>query len=341
MVAYTKKRSDIMSKETTKSEPIEITGPKPSNTALAQFEEWTKHKHEETAGNLVYLRIGDIRHKTDIDSRSTPFQVGPTKVKDDSTETSDLLAQICAVGIIHPIVVGRDKVGWYHVSGSRRKEALLEIFGGDKKRVIACVMMAGSEKDMMYASGSANVGVSRLSTPDLADYLYRVQTYTKDSQTEIAKRLGFSLGHVSNLIRIRQSMTNEDLLKWRQDPTSLKVGEAVTRVANLKDGEKPNFWGEAAPGEKAMSDEEKKEIAKIKKRAKVVATVMTEIDTKGVTLADGLSKREWELVRMGYKLACGEETEIELETTSSGKIVASKKTSVENGAASAEASAKN
>ena len=145
--------------------------------------------------------LEDFSQSSILISKIKPNPNQPRKSFEDKS-LKQLAQSIEEKGLITPITVKQDDNKYVIVAGERRYRAhkLLK-----KKRILAYVIDAESNKDIMYMALIENIQREDLNPIEEAKGYRYLQDNLKSSITEIAKTVGKSRPAVSNTLRLSQA----------------------------------------------------------------------------------------------------------------------------------------
>ena len=140
----------------------------------------------------------DVEQNTSLISRITPNPNQPRKVFDEKA-LKQLAPSIDEKGLISPITVKESNNKYIIVAGERRLRAhqLLK-----RKRILAYIIDADSNKDIMYMALIENIQREDLNAIEQAKAYQYLKDNLASSITEIAKTVGKSRPAVSNSLRL-------------------------------------------------------------------------------------------------------------------------------------------
>jgi ParB family chromosome partitioning protein len=155
--------------------------------------------------------LEDFSQSSILISKIKPNPNQPRKSFEDKS-LKQLAQSIEEKGLITPITVKQDDNKYVIVAGERRYRAhkLLK-----KKRILAYVIDAESNKDIMYMALIENIQREDLNPIEEAKGYRYLQDNLKSSITEIAKTVGKSRPAVSNTLRLLKlpSQIQDSILK--------------------------------------------------------------------------------------------------------------------------------
>ena len=160
------------------------------------------------------------------DVRANPYQ--PRKDFDEEG-LQELAASIKENGVFQPILVRKATVGngYELVAGERRLRAS-KLAG---KRNIPAIIMPFDDKQMMEIALLENIQRKDLTPIEEANAYDQLIRKLKDTQYELAKRLGKSRANITNLLRLLklpkeiQEMVNKGQLSYGQARTLLSLSD--------------------------------------------------------------------------------------------------------------------
>jgi ParB family chromosome partitioning protein len=168
-------------------------------------------------------------------SKIKPNPNQPRKSFEDKS-LKQLAQSIEEKGLITPITVKQDDNKYVIVAGERRYRAhkLLK-----KKRILAYVIDAESNKDIMYMALIENIQREDLNPIEEAKGYRYLQDNLKSSITEIAKTVGKSRPAVSNTLRLLKlpSQIQDSILKGE-----INAGQARAILQNKTTQGMIQFW---------------------------------------------------------------------------------------------------
>ena len=179
--------------------------------------------------------LEDFSQSNILISKIKPNPNQPRKsFKDKSLK--QLAQSIKEKGLITPITVKQDDNKYVIVAGERRYRAhkLLK-----KKRILAYVIDAESNKDIMYMALIENIQREDLNPIEEAKGYRYLQDNLKSSITEIAKTVGKSRPAVSNTLRLLKlpSQIQDSILKGE-----INAGQARAILQNKTTQGMIQFW---------------------------------------------------------------------------------------------------
>lgn len=179
--------------------------------------------------------LEDFSQSSILISKIKPNPNQPRKsFKDKSLK--QLAQSIKEKGLITPITVKQDDNKYVIVAGERRYRAhkLLK-----KKRILAYVIDAESNKDIMYMALIENIQREDLNPIEEAKGYRYLQDNLKSSITEIAKTVGKSRPAVSNTLRLLKlpSQIQDSILKGE-----INAGQARAILQNKTTQGMIQFW---------------------------------------------------------------------------------------------------
>lgn len=179
--------------------------------------------------------LEDFSQSSILISKIKPNPNQPRKSFEDKS-LKQLAQSIEEKGLITPITVKQDDNKYVIVAGERRYRAhkLLK-----KKRILAYVIDAESNKDIMYMALIENIQREDLNPIEEAKGYRYLQDNLKSSITEIAKTVGKSRPAVSNTLRLLKlpSQIQESILKGE-----INAGQARAILQNKTSQGMIQFW---------------------------------------------------------------------------------------------------
>ena len=180
-------------------------------------------------------RLEDFSQSSILISKIKPNPNQPRKSFEDKS-LKQLARSIEEKGLITPITVKQDDNKYVIVAGERRYRAhkLLK-----KKRILAYVIDAESNKDIMYMALIENIQREDLNPIEEAKGYRYLQDNLKSSITEIAKTVGKSRPAVSNTLRLLKlpSQIQDSILKGE-----INAGQARAILQNKTTQGMIQFW---------------------------------------------------------------------------------------------------
>jgi ParB family chromosome partitioning protein len=179
--------------------------------------------------------LEDFSQSSILISKIKPNPNQPRKSFEDKS-LKQLAQSIEEKGLITPITVKQDDNKYVIVAGERRYRAhkLLK-----KKRILAYVIDAESNKDIMYMALIENIQREDLNPIEEAKGYRYLQDNLKSSITEIAKTVGKSRPAVSNTLRLLKlpSQIQDSILKGE-----INAGQARAILQNKTTQGMIQFW---------------------------------------------------------------------------------------------------
>ena len=179
--------------------------------------------------------LEDFSQSSILISKIKPNPNQPRKSFEDKS-LKQLAQSIEEKGLITPITVKQDDDKYVIVAGERRYRAhkLLK-----KKRILAYVIDAESNKDIMYMALIENIQREDLNPIEEAKGYRYLQDNLKSSITEIAKTVGKSRPAVSNTLRLLKlpSQIQDSILKGE-----INAGQARAILQNKTTQGMIQFW---------------------------------------------------------------------------------------------------
>ena len=179
--------------------------------------------------------LEDFSQSSILISKIKPNPNQPRKSFEDKS-LNQLAQSIEEKGLITPITVKQDDNKYVIVAGERRYRAhkLLK-----KKRILAYVIDAESNKDIMYMALIENIQREDLNPIEEAKGYRYLQDNLKSSITEIAKTVGKSRPAVSNTLRLLKlpSQIQDSILKGE-----INAGQARAILQNKTTQGMIQFW---------------------------------------------------------------------------------------------------
>ena len=179
--------------------------------------------------------LEDFSQSSILISKIKPNPNQPRKSFEDKS-LKQLAQSIEKKGLITPITVKQDDNKYVIVAGERRYRAhkLLK-----KKRILAYVIDAESNKDIMYMALIENIQREDLNPIEEAKGYRYLQDNLKSSITEIAKTVGKSRPAVSNTLRLLKlpSQIQDSILKGE-----INAGQARAILQNKTTQGMIQFW---------------------------------------------------------------------------------------------------
>ena len=179
--------------------------------------------------------LEDFSQSSILISKIKPNPNQPRKSFEDKS-LKQLAQSIEEKGLITPITVKQDDNKYVIVAGERRYRAhkLLK-----KKRILAYVIDAESNKDIMYMALIENIQREDLNPIEEAKGYRYLQDNLKSSITEIAKTVGKSRPAVSNTLRLLKlpSQIQDSMLKGE-----INAGQARAILQNKTTQGMIQFW---------------------------------------------------------------------------------------------------
>ena len=179
--------------------------------------------------------LEDFSQSSILISKIKPIPNQPRKSFEDKS-LKQLSQSIKEKGLITPITVKQDDNKYIIVAGERRYRAhkLLK-----KKRILAYVIDAESNKDIMYMALIENIQREDLNPIEEAKGYRYLQDNLKSSITEIAKTVGKSRPAVSNTLRLLKlpSQIQDSILKGE-----INAGQARAILQNKTTQGMIQFW---------------------------------------------------------------------------------------------------
>jgi ParB family chromosome partitioning protein len=179
--------------------------------------------------------LEDFSQSSILISKIKPNPNQPRKSFEDKS-LKQLAQSIEEKGLITPITVKQDDNKYVIVAGERRYRAhkLLQ-----KKRILAYVIDAESNKDIMYMALIENIQREDLNPIEEAKGYRYLQDNLKSSITEIAKTVGKSRPAVSNTLRLLKlpSQIQDSILKGE-----INAGQARAILQNKTTQGMIQFW---------------------------------------------------------------------------------------------------
>ena len=149
---------------------------------LNQLDEIVDNAKDE---DIVELNIDDLR--------SNPYQ---PRHNFDEEKLQELADSIKEFGVLEPIIVKKSIKGYEIVAGERRTKAC--ILAGIK--TIPAIIKDFSDEDMMQIALLENIQREDLTAIEEAEAYSRLLKVLNITQDELAKRLGKSRSHVTNML---------------------------------------------------------------------------------------------------------------------------------------------
>ena len=149
---------------------------------LNQLDEMVETAKEE---DIVELNIDELR--------SNPYQ---PRHNFDEEKLQELADSIKEFGVLEPIIVKKSIKGYEIVAGERRTKAC--ILAGIK--TIPAIIKDFSDEDMMQIALLENIQREDLTAIEEAEAYSRLLKVLNITQDELAKRLGKSRSHVTNML---------------------------------------------------------------------------------------------------------------------------------------------
>lgn len=179
--------------------------------------------------------LEDFSQSSILISKIKPNPNQPRKIFEDKS-LKQLAQSIEEKGLITPITIKQDDNKYVIVAGERRYRAhkLLK-----KKRILAYVIDAESNKDIMYMALIENIQREDLNPIEEAKGYRYLQDNLKSSITEIAKTVGKSRPAVSNTLRLLKlpSQIQDSILKGE-----INAGQARAILQNKTTQGMIQFW---------------------------------------------------------------------------------------------------
>jgi len=179
--------------------------------------------------------LEDFSQSSILISKIKPNPNQPRKSFEDKS-LKQLAQSIEEKGLITPITVKQDDNKYVIVAGERRYRAhkLLK-----KKRILAYVIDAESNKDIMYMALIENIQREDLNPIEEAKGYRYLQDNLKSSITEIAKTVGKSRPAVSNTLRLLKlpNQIQDSILKGE-----INAGQARAILQNKTTQGMIQFW---------------------------------------------------------------------------------------------------
>ena len=179
--------------------------------------------------------LEDFSQSSILISKIKPNPNQPRKSFEDKS-LKQLAQSIEEKGLVTPITVKQDDNKYVIVAGERRYRAhkLLK-----KKRILAYVIDAESNKDIMYMALIENIQREDLNPIEEAKGYRYLQDNLKSSITEIAKTVGKSRPAVSNTLRLLKlpSQIQDSILKGE-----INAGQARAILQNKTTQGMIQFW---------------------------------------------------------------------------------------------------
>tara|TARA_B100001059_G_C17700581_1_gene509863 strand:+ start:173 stop:1006 length:834 start_codon:yes stop_codon:yes gene_type:complete len=179
--------------------------------------------------------LEDFTQSSILISKIKPNPNQPRKSFEDKS-LKQLAQSIEEKGLITPITVKQDDNKYVIVAGERRYRAhkLLK-----KKRILAYVIDAESNKDIMYMALIENIQREDLNPIEEAKGYRYLQDNLKSPITEIAKTVGKSRPAVSNTLRLLKlpSQIQDSILKGE-----INAGQARAILQNKTTQRMIQFW---------------------------------------------------------------------------------------------------
>lgn len=179
--------------------------------------------------------LEDFSQSSILISKIKPNPNQPRKSFEDKS-LKQLAQSIEEKGLITPITVKQDDNKYVIVAGERRYRAhkLLK-----KKRILAYVIDAESNKDIMYMALIENIQREDLNPIEEAKGYRYLQDNLKSPITEIAKTVGKSRPAVSNTLRLLKlpSQIQDSILKGE-----INAGQARAILQNKTTQRMIQFW---------------------------------------------------------------------------------------------------
>jgi ParB family chromosome partitioning protein len=179
--------------------------------------------------------LEDFSQSSILISKIKPNPNQPRKSFEDKS-LKQLAQSIEEKGLITPITIKQDDNKYVIVAGERRYRAhkLLK-----KKRILAYVIDAESNKDIMYMALIENIQREDLNPIEEAKGYRYLQDNLKSSITEIAKTVGKSRPAVSNTLRLLKlpSQIQDSILKGE-----INAGQARAILQNKTTQGMIQFW---------------------------------------------------------------------------------------------------
>ena len=141
---------------------------------------------EETSKDeIVHLKLSELR--------SNPYQ---PRLYFDEEALQELADSIKEHGVFQPIIVKKSVKGYEIVAGERRVKASIKA----GLETIPAIIKDFSDEDMMQIALLENLQRENLSAIEEAKAYYDIINSLKITQDELAKRVGKSRSHITNMI---------------------------------------------------------------------------------------------------------------------------------------------
>ena len=207
--------------------------------ALGKGLEELFNNNEKMDFNKIEERITETASHEEItevklsELRSNPYQ--PRKVFDED-KLKELSNSIKEHGVFQPIIVKKSIKGYEIIAGERRVKASL--LAG--KETIPAIIREFSDEDMMEIALLENLQRENLNAIEEATAYEKLLKHLNLTQEELAKRLGKSRSHITNMIgllslpeSVKELISNNELsMSHARVLSKLESSEEIESLAN-------------------------------------------------------------------------------------------------------------
>lgn len=203
-----------------------------------------------------------------VDPRSIQVQEG-FNVRKDMGDLDELMNSIVEIGLQQPLIVKKERGSetYLLIDGERRYRAIRRaIENGHDIPYVNVTLFTGNEEDMVFTMITTGIGQKQFTNLEQAEAFKRLVKFGYDAK-EIAKKVGKSLPHIYNLLRVADA---PKVIKNHIQDGTISTGAYVQIAREVKDSAEQIKMVETAIKDAAKSTEtEVGEIPEAPKKVKV------------------------------------------------------------------------
>ena len=197
-------------------------------------------KDNKKLGMGLGALLSNTKKQTDEIKKISISNISPNKdqprKKFKQSELKELSTSIKSQGLIQPIIVRDLGEGQYEIIAGERRWRASQLAGIHE---IECVIKQLSENDMLETALIENIQRENLNVIEEADAYKKLIDLKKIKNEDLAKKIGKSASHISNIIRLLeldkeiQNMVIEEQISMGHARALIGVPDAISRAKEI------------------------------------------------------------------------------------------------------------
>ena len=201
---------------------------------------WGVNKDNKKLGMGLGALLSNTKKQTDEIKKISISKISPNKdqprKKFKQSELKELSTSIKSQGLIQPIIVRDLGEGQYEIIAGERRWRASQLAGIHE---IECVIKQLSENDILETALIENIQRENLNVIEEADAYKKLIELKKIKNEDLAKKIGKSASHISNIIRLLeldkeiQNMVIEEQISMGHARALIGVPDAISRAKEI------------------------------------------------------------------------------------------------------------